>query len=121
MVAATPVLLAGQFATLPLYLWLFAGGSLTEVVEAGPFVEAFVAVIALPLGAAALTERLASRSRRAARRPARSARCFSCCEVAVWPAADALETPARTSSAPAMIHEAAPPSIDAGSLQAADP
>lgn len=65
MVAATPLLLAVQFATLPLYLWLFAGRGLTEIVEVGPFVEAFVAVIALPLAAAALTERLAFRSRRA--------------------------------------------------------
>jgi arsenite transporter len=64
MVAATPLLLAAQFATLPLFLWLFAGWGLTEVVEAGPFVEAFVTVIAVPLAAAALTERLARRSRR---------------------------------------------------------
>jgi arsenite transporter len=63
MVAATPLLLAVQFATLPLFLWLFAGRDLAGVVEAGPFVEAFVAVIAGPLAAAALTERLASRSR----------------------------------------------------------
>lgn len=64
MVAATPLLLAAQLLTLPLYLWLFAGRGLTEIVEVGPFAEAFVAVIVLPLAAAALTERLASRSRR---------------------------------------------------------
>lgn len=63
MVAATPVLLAVQLVALPLYLLLFMGGDAAEVVEAGPFLVAFATVIALPLALAALTERLAERSR----------------------------------------------------------
>lgn len=66
MVAATPLLLVTQFLALPLYLWLFAGADGAEIVAVGPFAEAFLLVIVLPLVMAAVTELLASRSGRAA-------------------------------------------------------
>jgi arsenite transporter len=66
MVAATPFLLAAQFLMLPLYLWLFTSGEAAQSVAAGPFLEAFAVVIALPLLVAAITERAALRSARVA-------------------------------------------------------
>lgn len=66
MVAATPLLLAVQLVALPAYLWAFMGADAAEIVEAGPFVTAFGAVVALPLAIAAVTERLARRSPRVA-------------------------------------------------------
>lgn len=62
--AATPALMLVQLLLLPLYLWLFVGRRAVEFIEAGPFVEAFVAIIALPLTLAWATEYWAERSRR---------------------------------------------------------
>jgi len=56
MTAATPVLFVLQMALLPLYLNLFAGKEAAALVEAGPFVEAFLTLIVLPLAAAVLTQ-----------------------------------------------------------------
>jgi len=61
--AATPALMLVQLLLLPLYLWLFMG-RVAEFIEAGPFVEAFVVIIALPLTLAWGTELWADRSRR---------------------------------------------------------
>lgn len=74
LLAASPVLMIVQIALLPVFLWLFAGGAGTgtsgadaaTAIEVGPFVEAFLLFIALPLGAAAAVQWLARR-RRAAR------------------------------------------------------
>lgn len=60
--AITPALLFIQFLLLPVYLWLFMGGRFAEIIEAGPFVEAFVLIIALPLLLAWLTEWWAANS-----------------------------------------------------------
>jgi ACR3 family arsenite efflux pump ArsB len=60
--AATPVLMVVQLLLLPAYLWLFVGPQVATFVEAGPFVEAFVLIIALPLALAWLTETWATRS-----------------------------------------------------------
>jgi len=60
--AATPVLLLVQFLVLPVYLWLFMGEQVADSIEAGPFVEAFLLLIALPLLLAWLTELWANRS-----------------------------------------------------------
>lgn len=54
--AATPVLLVVQFLLLPVYLWLFIGEQIAGIIEAGPFVDAFLLLIALPLTLAWLTE-----------------------------------------------------------------
>lgn len=59
--AATPVLFVLQMVLLPLYLRLFAGKEAAEWVEVGPFVEAFLMLIVLPLVAALLTQLWAKR------------------------------------------------------------
>ena len=59
VLASTPALMLLQLVLLPLYLWLFMGAELVGAVEVGPFVEAFLLLIVLPLGLALLTERWA--------------------------------------------------------------
>ena len=54
--AAAPVLLLVQLLLLPGYLWIFMGERVAEFIQAGPFIEAFVFIIALPLALAWLTE-----------------------------------------------------------------
>jgi ACR3 family arsenite transporter len=63
VLAATPLLLFVQMAMLPVYLWLFLGPSAVEIMKAGPFLEAFLLLIALPLGLAFGTEYWAKRRR----------------------------------------------------------
>lgn len=60
--ATTPALMLVQLLLLPVYLWLFIGAEIAEVIEAGPFIEAFLIIIALPLTIAWLTEMWAERS-----------------------------------------------------------
>ncbi|MFJ9623964.1 arsenic resistance protein [Streptomyces sp. NPDC101181] len=72
LLAATPLLLIAQMVLLPGYLFLFLGPELTDVVEAGPFVEAFVVLIVVPLALAWLTQAWAAR-RPAGRRTADAA------------------------------------------------
>ncbi|WBB64544.1 bile acid:sodium symporter [Streptomyces sp. WMMC500] len=72
LLAATPLLLLAQMVLLPGYLYLFLGSGLADVVEAGPFVEAFAVLIALPLALAWLTQAWAAR-RPAGRRTAGAA------------------------------------------------
>lgn len=61
LLAATPLLMLAQLVLLPGYLWLLLGGDVVALVEPGPFVEAFVLIIALPLAAAWLTQLAAPR------------------------------------------------------------
>lgn len=61
LLAATPLLLLAQMVLLPVYLFLFMGPDLADVVEAGPFVEAFVVLIVIPLALAWLTQAWAAR------------------------------------------------------------
>ncbi len=63
LLATAPVLMLAQMLALPLLLWLFVGSELADVVEVGPFVEAFLVLIVLPLALAWATESLASRRR----------------------------------------------------------
>jgi ACR3 family arsenite efflux pump ArsB len=63
LLAAAPLLMLLQIAFLPLYLWLFVGSEVMEIVDVAPFVEAFVLLIALPLTLAAATQWLARRTR----------------------------------------------------------
>ncbi|QGU03974.1 arsenic resistance protein [Corynebacterium comes] len=65
LLAATPLLLLGQLLLLPLLLRFFLGP--TDVFSAGPFLEAFLLLIVLPLGAAFLVQRLLVRHRWARR------------------------------------------------------
>lgn len=54
--AATPLLFVAQVLLLPGYLWLFLRGPAAAVVQAGPFLHAFVVLIVLPLAAAVATQ-----------------------------------------------------------------
>jgi len=49
VLASTPVLFVVQMIMLPLYLWLFIGAEASQIVRVGPFVEAFVYLIIVPL------------------------------------------------------------------------
>lgn len=60
--AATPVLLLVQLVLLPLYLALMLGDSSGVPLSIGPFVEAFVLLIVLPMILAVLTSASARRS-----------------------------------------------------------
>ncbi|MCD2440814.1 bile acid:sodium symporter [Agromyces sp. SYSU K20354] len=61
LLAATPLLMLLQIVLLPAYLWLFASGDGVEGIDVGPFVEAFVFLIALPLLAAGALQLVARR------------------------------------------------------------
>ncbi|MET0714329.1 MAG: hypothetical protein ABWY57_05400 [Mycetocola sp.] len=50
-----------QIVLLPVYLMLFAGADTVQHIEVAPFVEAFVILIAIPLGVAALVQALSRR------------------------------------------------------------
>lgn len=62
LLAVTPLLMVLQVILLPVYLWLMAGPEVVAVIDARPFVEAFVLLIVLPLTLAAATQALARRS-----------------------------------------------------------
>ena len=65
--SATPILLAVQFASLPLFLWLFLGEAFFELLAADRIAAVFAALVLLPLTAAFLLERWAeARPERAA-------------------------------------------------------
>lgn len=61
LLAAAPLLMVAQMLLLPVYLLAFVGQEGVAVVEAGPFVEAFVVLIVIPLAAAAGTQALGRR------------------------------------------------------------
>ncbi len=67
LLAASPLLMLSQMALLPVYLWLFVGSELVDIVEPSPFLEAFVLLIVLPLALAWATEAWATGSRAGAR------------------------------------------------------
>lgn len=49
MLASTPVLFVVQMIMLPFYLWLFIGAEASQIVRIGPFIEAFIYLIIVPL------------------------------------------------------------------------
>ncbi len=67
LLAASPLLMLAQIALLPAYLWVFMGRELADIVEPGPFVEAFLLLIVLPLSLAWATEAWAAGSPAGAR------------------------------------------------------
>lgn len=67
LLAAAPLLMLAQMLLLPVHLLLLAGPEAVALVELGPFAEAFVLLILLPLAAAAAVQRAASRSAAARR------------------------------------------------------
>ncbi|MFK3844760.1 bile acid:sodium symporter [Stenotrophomonas sp. NPDC078853] len=67
LLASTPLLLALQMVLLPVYLGLFLGEAADGLVQLGPFLHAFLWLIALPLSLAALCQAWAARMRIGAR------------------------------------------------------
>ncbi|MEV7572963.1 bile acid:sodium symporter [Pseudarthrobacter sp. NPDC089323] len=63
LLAATPLLMLVQILLLPVYLFLFAGGDVLNVIDVAPFIEAFLLLIVLPLAAAAVVQGIARRHR----------------------------------------------------------
>ena len=58
---STPILFITQMLLLPVYLWLFMGEAATGIVQSGPFLEAFLGLIVIPLGIAIAVQLLAHR------------------------------------------------------------
>lgn len=67
LLASTPALLIAQMLLLPLYLRFFLGETSAGLVQLGPFVHAFVWLIAIPLALAAVVQFWASKNRLGAR------------------------------------------------------
>lgn len=61
LLAAAPLLMLAQIVLLPLYLLFFIGPSAVDMIDIGPFVNAFLVLIVLPLTAAILTQLLSQR------------------------------------------------------------
>ncbi len=62
LLASTPVLLAVQMVLLPVWLRLFLGEGMSRLVQAGPFLQAFVWLIVIPLCLAWLVQFWAQRA-----------------------------------------------------------
>ncbi|MCM3290997.1 arsenic resistance protein [Paenibacillus sp. MER 180] len=62
ILASTPILFIVQMIILPIYLWLFIGAEASEIVRFGPFVEAFVYLIIVPLFFALIIQYVARRN-----------------------------------------------------------
>ncbi|MBN8974745.1 MAG: arsenic resistance protein [Rhizobiales bacterium] len=62
LLASTPLLLVAQMILLPLYLAAFLGDDASALISAGPFLHAFIWLIAVPLALAALVQVWASRN-----------------------------------------------------------
>lgn len=62
LLAATPALLGAQMLLLPVFLALFLGEGASDLIHLGPFVDAFLWLIALPLALAALVQAAAARN-----------------------------------------------------------
>ncbi|MEH2921285.1 arsenic resistance protein [Samsonia erythrinae] len=63
LLAATPLLLMVQMVMLPFYLALFIGDAAAGLIVYAPFIDAFIWLIIVPLGLAALLQGLAARWR----------------------------------------------------------
>ncbi len=61
LLATTPVLLIAQMLLLPAYLRVFLGSDAAEIVQAGPFLHAFLWLILIPLALAAACQFWAKR------------------------------------------------------------
>ncbi|SOY44431.1 arsenic resistance protein [Cupriavidus taiwanensis] len=62
LLAATPVLLLVQMLLLPVYLRVLLGSQATDLIQIGPFVHAFIWLIAVPLALAVMVQMAAKRS-----------------------------------------------------------
>jgi ACR3 family arsenite transporter len=61
LLAATPLLLIAQMLLLPVFLLVFLGSDVADLVEVGPFVKAFIVLIVIPLVLAWATQAWAKR------------------------------------------------------------
>lgn len=59
---STPILFITQMLLLPLYLLLFIGKDAAQLVDPGPFFEAFLGLIVIPLGIAIILQIIARKS-----------------------------------------------------------
>jgi len=64
MLLSTPILFVTQMLLLPIYLWIFMGKQASEIVNPGPFIEAFLIIIVLPLLLAVVLQLLSRKSLR---------------------------------------------------------
>lgn len=62
ILAATPILFLLQMILLPFYLFIFVGEEVVNIVKVGPFLEAFLFMIVIPLALAIITQLWASSS-----------------------------------------------------------
>ncbi|KRE89712.1 arsenic resistance protein [Frateuria sp. Soil773] len=62
LLASTPMLLVAQMLLLPVFLGLFLGDAAARLVQWGPFLHAFVWLIAVPLALAAVCQAWAARA-----------------------------------------------------------
>lgn len=62
LLASTPALLIVQMLLLPVYLRLFLGADASRLVQTGPFLHAFLSLIAIPLALAVIVQLWARRS-----------------------------------------------------------
>ena len=67
LLASTPILLIAQMLLLPIYLGWFLGADAADLVQVGPFIHAFIWLIAVPLALAVLVQIGARRSSTVAR------------------------------------------------------
>ena len=67
LLASTPILLGLQMLLLPVYLGAFLGEQAAGLVQWEPFIHAFIWLIAVPLGLAAICQAAAARDRAAKR------------------------------------------------------
>ncbi|MEG9250211.1 bile acid:sodium symporter [Arthrobacter sp. Soc17.1.1.1] len=65
LLVAAPLLMLTQMLLLPVYLLIFIGPDLVSAIEPGPFIEALIVLIIIPLVAAALTQQWAKRAQAA--------------------------------------------------------
>lgn len=63
LLSSTPILLLAQMALLPIYLSLFLSDEAADLVRVGPFMHAFVWLIAVPLVCAGAVQLWAARSK----------------------------------------------------------
>lgn len=63
LLAAAPLLMIAQMLLLPVYLFVFAGSDVLDIVDIEPFFEAFLVLIVAPLAAAAIVQAVARRHR----------------------------------------------------------
>ena len=62
LLMATPILFFTQMLLLPMFLWLFIGSEAIGIVEPGPFINAFINLIVIPLGIAIIIQLYAKKS-----------------------------------------------------------